>query len=123
MIRTAALPPTPIVPKNLKNLKFMDLDPLEIARQLSLMASNMYVQIKPVECLQKSWSEKPKPGEAFKAENIRSMIENANQLTGWVAETILSEKDVRKRTNVLKHFIMIAEVSSVPWGFLQLRRE
>lgn len=100
--------PLPLVSKNLKpgNIKLLDLEPLEIARQLTLMESKLYNQIQPSECLNKSWSD---PKLSHNSENIRRLIERANQLTAWVVESILKEENISVRCKVLKHFISVAE--------------
>ncbi|ORX73514.1 ras GEF [Anaeromyces robustus] len=100
--------PLPIFPKSLRNrIRFIDLDPTEIARQLTLMCSKYYNQIQPVECLNKAWSDKN--NENTPAVNIKKMIEMSNQVSGWLALTILQEVDIRKRASILKHFIYVAE--------------
>jgi len=97
--------PIPIVPKSLRRIRFIEIDPMEIARQLTLMCSKLYNQIQPVECLNKAWSKK----EANPAVNIKMMIEMSNQVTSWVALTVLQETDLKKRAANLKHFIYIAD--------------
>ena len=61
----------------MKRLRFVDLDPLELARQLTLIESKLYNKIRPVECLGKAWSRE-EGGEI--AENIKAMIVNSNQV-------------------------------------------
>lgn len=97
--------PQSILPKNLNYIRFLDIDPLEIARQLTIMESKTYTRIQPIECLNKAWSEK----ENSPAENVKAMIEFSNKTTGWVATAILRENDLKRRTNVLKHFILVAD--------------
>ncbi|KAJ3205890.1 hypothetical protein HDU82_004890 [Entophlyctis luteolus] len=98
--------PQPLWPWNAKRIVLLDLNPLEAARQLTLMESAMYNRIHPVECLKKAWSNK---ADATKALNVKGMIKMSNQIAGWVCTTILSEPDVKKRALLLKHFIVIAE--------------
>ena len=97
--------PVPILPKSLRRIRFIEIDPTEVARQLTLMCSKLYNQIQPLECLNKAWSKK----ENSPAVNIKMMIEMSNQVTSWVAITILQEGDLKKRAANLKHFIYIAE--------------
>jgi len=97
--------PPPIIPKSLRRIRFIEIDPTEIARQLTLMCSKLYNQIQPVECLNKAWSKK----ESNPAVNIKMMTEMFNQVTRWVALTILQETDVKRRVANMKHFIYIAE--------------
>jgi len=97
--------PAPILPKNLRRIRFDELSPTEIARQLTLMCSKLYNQIQPVECLNKAWSKK----DNSPAINIKMMIEMSNQVTGWVALTILQEPDIKRRATVVKRFVYLAE--------------
>ncbi|KAI9324097.1 ras guanine nucleotide exchange factor domain-containing protein [Zopfochytrium polystomum] len=97
--------PPPILPRTLKRIKFLELDALEIARQLTIIESRMYSKIQPTEFLRKAWSEK----ESDVALNVKAMIAMSNQVSGWVAQGILSEKDQPKRKKLMVHFISIAE--------------
>lgn len=103
--------PTPIIPKNMKKLKFLDIDATEFARQLTIIESRLYGKIKPTECLNKTWQKKVSPKEPEPAANVKALILHSNQLTNWVAEMILTQSDVRKRVVVIKHFVSIADVS------------
>lgn len=112
LIQTQSQPtPAPILPKNMKKLKFLDIDPTEFARQLTIIESRLYGKIKPTECLNKRWQKKPGEGEPNPAPNIKSLIEHSNQMTNWVAEMILAQSDVRKRVVVIKHFVSVGDVS------------
>ena len=102
--------PTPIIPKNLKKLKFLDIDPTEFARQLTIIESKLYGKIKPTECLDKTWQKKFNPDEPDPAANVKQVILHSNQLTNWVAEMILAQSDVKKRVVVIKHFVAVADV-------------
>lgn len=104
--------PTPILPKNMKKLKFLDIDPTEFSRQLTIIESKLYGKIKPVECLAKTW-EKKGQSESETAPNVQSLILHSNQLTNWVAEMILAHPEVKKRVAVIKHFVAIADVSFI----------
>lgn len=101
--------PAPIMPKNMKKLKFLDIDALEFARQLTIIESRLYGKIKPTECLNKTWQKKLTPGEAEPAENVKALILHSNQLTNWVAQMILTQADVKRRVVVIKHFVAIAD--------------
>ncbi|KAJ3155701.1 hypothetical protein HDU86_004170 [Geranomyces michiganensis] len=97
--------PTPVVPKNLNKIRFLDLDATEVARQLTIMESRQYNKIMPGEFLKKAWSEK----EGNAAVNVKAMITMSNQITGWVAASVLNERDVKKRAQIIKQFIYIAD--------------
>ncbi|KAK0673856.1 putative cell division control protein 25 CDC25 [Cercophora samala] len=101
--------PAPIMPKNMKKLKFLDIDVVEFARQLTIIESRLYGKIKPTECLNKTWQKKVGEGEPEPAPNVKALILHSNQMTNWVAEMILSQTDVRKRVVVIKHFVAVAD--------------
>ena len=102
--------PPPILPKNMKKLKFLDIDATEFARQLTIIESKLYGKIKSTECLDKTWQRKVKGEGADPAPNVKSVILHSNQLTNWVAEMILQQAEVKKRVVVIKHFVTIADV-------------
>jgi son of sevenless-like protein len=103
--------PQPIMPKNMKKLKFLDIDVTEFARQLTIVESKLYGKIKPTECLNKTWQKKVGEGDPEPAPNVKLLILHSNQLTNWVAEMILTQLDVKKRVVVIKHFVQVADVS------------
>ncbi|KAL8837521.1 MAG: hypothetical protein Q9170_002514 [Blastenia crenularia] len=110
MVPTLNTPiPPPIMPKNMKKLKFLDIDATEFARQLTIIESRLYGKIKPTECLNKTWQKKVAPEETEPAANVKALILHSNQLTNWVAEMILTQSDVKKRVIVIKHFVAVAD--------------
>lgn len=66
--------PAPIVPRNLKKFKLIDIDPLEIARQLTIMDSRLFQRITAQECLSKAWPKQ----FSTDATNISAMIDMSN---------------------------------------------
>ncbi|KAL9583271.1 MAG: hypothetical protein Q9203_005148 [Teloschistes exilis] len=121
MVPTLNMPvPTPIMPKNMKKLKFLDIDATEFARQLTIIESRLYGKIKPTECLNKTWQRKIAEGEAEPAPNVKALILHSNQLTNWVAEMILTQSDVKKRVIVIKHFVAVADKCRVMNNFSTL---
>jgi son of sevenless-like protein len=104
--------PQPIMPKNMKKLKFLDIDVTEFARQLTIIESKLYGKIKPTECLNKTWQKKIGENDPEPAPNVKALILHSNQLTNWVAEMILTQIDVKKRVVVIKHFVLVADVSA-----------
>ncbi|GAA5795389.1 hypothetical protein HPULCUR_000745 [Helicostylum pulchrum] len=105
--------PDPILPRNLKKFKLLDLDPIEMARQLTLMDFKMYSAIKPVECLDKAWSRDAAASSnnnaAPVAANIQASIDYCNQVTTWVSDEILSQSEVKKRSTQIKYWVNVAE--------------
>lgn len=105
MVMPQSAPP-PVLPKNLRKIKFLDIDPLEMARQLTLLDSTLFCRIKPFECLDKSWS---KSNSDKLAPGIKDTINTSNRITGWVAEAILMQEDSKKRALWVRQFIAIAD--------------
>lgn len=110
LVPTQSTPaPPPIIPKNMKKLKFLDIDPTEFARQLTIIESRLYSKIRATECLNKTWQKKVGPDEPEPAANVKALILHSNQLTNWVAEMILTQGDVKKRMVVIKQFVNVAD--------------
>ncbi|THH15352.1 hypothetical protein EW146_g5099 [Bondarzewia mesenterica] len=97
--------PPPIIPKPSKKQKLVEFDPLEVARQLTIVESYLYQKIKASECLVRSREQKP--GE--NNDNIATVIETTNKIAHWVADTVLSKEDSRKRAVIVKQFINVAD--------------
>lgn len=102
--------PQSILPRNTKKFKLLDLDPTELARQLTIMDFKMYSSIRPIECLDKAWSRESADDTAPTATNIRASIEYCNQITSWVSDAILSQNDIKKRSILIKFWVQVAEV-------------
>ncbi|KAG0253551.1 hypothetical protein DFQ27_007342 [Actinomortierella ambigua] len=100
--------PPPITPRNLKKIRFLEIDPLEFARQLTIMEANVYNKIRPVECLAKAWTSEDRE-IAAKAVNIKKMIETSNLYSNWINELVLSEREIKKRVMVIRQLVSIAE--------------
>ncbi|GKZ36659.1 cell division cycle-protein, partial [Aspergillus brasiliensis] len=120
--------PKPLTPRNMKKLKFLDLDPMELARQLTIIESRLFARIKPTECLNKSWqrkdTERPPSVSASRrtststasstssierTSGVNATILHSNQLANWVGEMILAQSEMKKRVSLIKHFINIAD--------------
>jgi len=108
VVKAAHTAPTPIVPKSFttssKKLKLTDIDPLELARQLTLFESALYQKIRPMECLQRAREQK-----SDTMDNIAFVIQTSNRIADWVAESVLSKEDSRKRAATVKHLILVAD--------------
>lgn len=69
------IPPVPIQPKSSKQLKLLDIDPLELARQLTIMESRLYQSIRPMECLHRS-----REAKTDYKDNITNVTQNFNRV-------------------------------------------
>jgi len=116
---SAAQAPTPVVSKSLlamlrspsgRHPSVTDVDPLELARQLTIMESRVYCSIRPEELLGSPSSGSNSSGK--REGSVRKMSALSTRLTGWIAETILGETDQKRRTSLVKYFVKLGEVSS-----------
>ncbi|KZV68790.1 ras GEF [Peniophora sp. CONT] len=95
--------PTPIVPRSNRKPKLLEFDPLEVARQLTIIENNLFLKIKASECLTRSREQKGA------SDNISAAIETSNKIAHWVADAVLDKEDARKRALIVKHFIQVAD--------------
>ncbi|KAI9314344.1 hypothetical protein BX666DRAFT_1971820 [Dichotomocladium elegans] len=98
--------PLPILPKDMSNFSLMDIDPVELARQLTLLDYKLYSSIRPTECLNKAWSREDAGGNI--ATNVKQSIDYCNRLTCWVTDSILSNDESRRRVMVIKYWAQVA---------------
>ncbi|KAK7048482.1 ras guanine nucleotide exchange factor domain-containing protein, partial [Favolaschia claudopus] len=89
--------------KNFAAITITDFDPLELARQLTIQECTLYCAIQPQEVLEMG-QDGAKPAPTVKAVSSLSTA-----ITGWVAESILSEPDTKKRTHLIKFFLKVAD--------------
>ncbi|KAF9003733.1 ras GEF [Hymenopellis radicata] len=89
--------------KNFSSIGITDFDPLELARQLTIMECNLYCAIQPEEILE-SGQEGARPPV-----NVRAVSSLSTVITGWVMESILNEPDIKKRAGLIKFFIKVAD--------------
>ncbi|KAG2178988.1 hypothetical protein INT43_001837, partial [Umbelopsis isabellina] len=99
--------PVPQLPRNMKRIRLLDVEPLELARQLTIIDFKLYSAIRPIECLDKAWSRDDETGST--ASNVKASILFCNQVTAWVSDSILSHHEAKKRAAILKHWVLVAE--------------
>ncbi|KAI0031075.1 ras guanine nucleotide exchange factor domain-containing protein [Vararia minispora EC-137] len=90
--------------KDFASISVTDFDPLELARQMTLMECALFCAITPEEVLDAS-------GEP--ALNVRKVTSLSTVVTGWVAECILNESDTKRRVGLVKFFIKVADIRPV----------
>jgi hypothetical protein len=107
--------PSPIISKSQLNAlrgtkegkapcSILDFDPLEMARQFTIIESKLYCSIQPEELLALEWTKK----NGSKAVNVRAMSTLSNDLANLVADTILHLEDAKKRAIIIKQWVKIA---------------
>ena len=122
------VPPRPVMTKNMlatlrsrnfESISILDFDALELARQFTLVESEMYCLITAEEMLELGREGAPP------AENVKKVSAFSTAVTGWVSESILGETDVKKRALLVKFFIKLADVGPVvsDCAFLTVNQE
>ncbi|KAF8903143.1 ras guanine nucleotide exchange factor domain-containing protein [Gymnopilus junonius] len=89
--------------KDFSNIVITDFDALELARQLTIMECHLYCAIQPEEILESGQEGATPPV------NVRAVSSLSTVITGWVAESILNEPDIKKRTLLVKFFVKVAD--------------
>lgn len=113
--RSLPAPPPVISKSSLNTLKALpftkisitEFDPLEMARQFTLMESNLFCMIQPQDLFLQARGKAPHRGHVSV---IKQMSALSTNITGWIAEVILNEQDAKRRTSVLKWFLKLADV-------------
>ncbi|KHN99241.1 Ras guanine nucleotide exchange factor [Metarhizium album ARSEF 1941] len=82
----------------------LDLDPLELARQLTIKQMSIFCSILPEELLSSQWMKKG----GVDAPNVKAMSALSTDLSNLVAETILQHSEIKKRAAIIKQWIKIA---------------
>ncbi|KZM20086.1 Ras guanine nucleotide exchange factor bud5 [Ascochyta rabiei] len=107
--------PSPIVTKGQLNAlraskegrgqcNILDFDPMELARQFTIIESKLFCAIQPEELLALEWTKK----SDSKAVNVKAMSKLSTDLANLVADTILHLEDAKKRAVMIKHWVKIA---------------
>ncbi|KAL5408537.1 hypothetical protein PMIN06_001969 [Paraphaeosphaeria minitans] len=81
----------------------LDFDPLEVARQFTIIESKLFCTIQPEELLASEWMKK-----GGKGVNVKAMATLSNDLTNLVTDTILHVEDAKRRAIVIKQWVKIA---------------
>lgn len=87
-------------------LKLLDIDPLEMARQMTIVEHQLFMSIHPTEFMDQKWMKKDKE---TKAPNICRMTKWSNHVARWIVTEIISVTDnVKTRAAIFERFVQIA---------------
>ncbi|KAM3420556.1 hypothetical protein BST61_g3818 [Cercospora zeina] len=81
----------------------LDIEPLEMARQVTIMMMQTYCDIRAEELMSLDWGNP----NTKRAKNIRQMCLLNTALANLVADTILAPDEAKKRAMVIKHWAKI----------------
>lgn len=127
----ATTPPEPLLPPALQSdasgdeihvdehvdalsaLHVLDLEPVEVARQLTLLDEALWKSIRPWELLQGAWTRDGDKHTA--APNVRAMIARFNAASRWIQTEILREETLETRVAVVRFALRLMR------AFMELR--
>jgi hypothetical protein len=84
----------------------LELDPAELARQLTICESEAYRRIEPVELLGLGWM---KPDKNSRSPQVMAFIRQFNKSCNFFSTVILQEQDARQRALAIEHIISCCE--------------
>ena len=87
-------------------VSLLEIDAMEIARQISLIEFELFNVIRAEELIQKAWMSTDKDK---KAPNIIRMVKFSNHLVMWVVSEIVNTKDLKQRVAVVEKVILVAQ--------------
>jgi len=88
------------------NFSWLDIDPVELAKQLTLIDYQLFSQIQATELLNQYWTKAKYNHQ--KSPNILKCIENFNFVANIVSAAIVNEEKVRQRAKIMAYFIKVA---------------
>ncbi|KAF2073684.1 hypothetical protein CYY_005001 [Polysphondylium violaceum] len=93
--------------KEIYSRSFLDYSPQDIANQLTLLEFKMFQGVKMKELYYKSWTVAKTKFE--QSPNVMALITMSNKIANWVATEVVTTPHPKKRVEVVKRFISIAE--------------
>jgi len=101
-------PPDPIIPTDFftREWDLLDLDPEEVARQITVCEWMIYMKIRPSELMEQSWS---KQKLKYRSPNVLALIRRTNVISNWVTSSIVLIDTIKERAEVMAKFVQIAD--------------
>lgn len=108
-VKFAESSPASILPRNMKKIKVLDIDPVEMARQLTLRQFKIMEKITPTEVLCRKQRKVMARGGPEEPKFIDAFINSSNELINWVGYVVLKCTDTKKRAQTITYFVNVAD--------------
>ncbi|XP_008050180.1 ral guanine nucleotide dissociation stimulator-like 3, partial [Carlito syrichta] len=103
--------------------ELLDFSVDEVAEQLTLMDMELFLRVRPCECLGSVWSQRDRPGATGSSPTVRATVAQFNTVTGCVLGSVLGTPGLAgpQRAQRLEKWIRIAQRCRELRNFSSLR--
>lgn len=87
-----------------KRLDLLEIEPANIARELTLSDFSLFAKITPIELTDTMWKK-----DSERAANVCAFLKQWNNSCHWVASQILNRKTLHERVSMVHQFVEVGE--------------